>query len=188
MAKTTTKVTPSPPPFQKTKTPAETKGSKHQTQTLRLNGKITSGKREGTKLTQLPWVKKQIRQKIGFTPHPGTLNITLTKESTKLKQQLQNTQTTELTPNKEDYCTAKLFKAKITDHTNIAVIIPQINNYPKNLIEIIAPTNLRNTLNLRDKDTITITITSTNRSYFFLRSTKARTYSSKTPFFNKYEP
>lgn len=132
-------------------------GSPHQTQTLCLHGKASTGKGEGTRLTELPWVESQIKQKLGFTPYPGTLNIILTKESIRLKQQLEDAETIEITPEK-GYCTAKLFKAQITESLKAAIILPQISNYPRDTIEIIASMSLREKLKLKDDDPITVEV------------------------------
>ncbi|PIU59668.1 riboflavin kinase, partial [Candidatus Bathyarchaeota archaeon CG07_land_8_20_14_0_80_47_9] len=48
--------------------------------TLCIKGKISTGKGEGAQFVKLPWVRKQIIQKLGFTPFPGTLNIRLTED------------------------------------------------------------------------------------------------------------
>ena len=40
-----------------------------------LTGKIVSGARQAAFFTQLDWVLEQCRQKLGFKPYPGTLNL-----------------------------------------------------------------------------------------------------------------
>ncbi len=139
------------------------RGSQSKTAALILRGKVTSGKGEGTKLTELAWVKRQINQRLGFSPYPGTLNIRLTPESTKQKQQLVNAKTTEITP-ENGYCTAKLFQAHIATNIKTAVILPQVSDYPAETLEIIAPVNLRQKLKLNDGDQITVRATLTSSS------------------------
>ena len=48
---------------------------------MKLNGAIFSGGGNGKKFLELPWVKQQIREKLGFTPYPGTLNVKLNEKS-----------------------------------------------------------------------------------------------------------
>jgi riboflavin kinase len=136
---------------------SRTKGSGYPTQTLILHGKVCNGKGEGTKLTELQWVKKQIKQKLGFAPYRGTLNIKLTKESIKLRKQLENAKTTEIIP-ENGYCTAKLFKAQIAKEMVSAVILPQTNDYPLDTLEIIASINLRQKLKLKSNDQISVQV------------------------------
>jgi riboflavin kinase len=44
-----------------------------------------------------------------------------------------------------------------------AVIIPERTHYPANLLEIIAPVNLREKLHLRDGDEVNIIVNKTNK-------------------------
>lgn len=124
---------------------------------LCLEGKVFSGKGEGTKFTALPWAKEQITQKLGFSPHPGTLNIKLTERSTKLRKQLRKAKPVEITP-PEGYCRGKCFLAVLQDDTKCAIVIPETPDCPGNIVELIAPTNLRERLKLKDGDTVQLKI------------------------------
>ncbi len=55
-------------------------------QKIVFKGTVFSGKGEGRKFIELPWVKRQIEEKLGFTPYSGTLNIRLIKRSAKSKK------------------------------------------------------------------------------------------------------
>jgi riboflavin kinase len=120
-----------------------------------FKGTVFSGTGEGRKFIDLPWVKQQIQEKLGFTPYSGTLNIRLTKESMKQKNQLENAKQLEISPEK-GYCTGKLIKARI-DSVECAIVIPQIPNYPSDIIEVIAPWYLRGLLKLTDGSEVTVT-------------------------------
>jgi len=123
--------------------------------TLKIKGQITTGKGEGTKFTTLPWAQKQIAEKTGFAPYPGTLNIITTQNRDKIKQ-LKTATAAEISPPTGFYL-GKLFKATIAN-TTCAVIIPETPSYPDNLLEVVAPTNLREKLHLKDGDIIEIEI------------------------------
>ena len=45
-----------------------------------LQGKVISGSNQGKKFVNLPWVKKQIKLKLGFDPYLGTLNLHICEE------------------------------------------------------------------------------------------------------------
>ena len=120
-----------------------------------LKGTVFSGNGEGQKFIDLPWVKRQIQEKLGFTPYPGTLNIRLTKESEKKKKLLENAKQLEVYPAK-GYCTGKLIKAHI-DSLECAIIIPQIPNYPSDTVEVIAFWYLRERLKITDGSEVTVT-------------------------------
>jgi len=126
--------------------------------TLCLEGKVTSGSGEGTKFTELPWVKKQISEKLGFLPNRGTLNIHLTSESAKRSESLRKTRAIEIPPEEEGFCTATCYKAIFMETVECAIIIPEIADYPKDILETIAPVNLRKKFQLKNGATVKIEV------------------------------
>lgn len=125
--------------------------------TLCIKGIVFSGKSEGAKFIELPWVKRQIVEKLGFTPYRGTLNIELTKEEFEKRALLEKAQAIEISPVK-GFSRGKCFKANVMDKLECAIVIPEVPNYPENVIEVIAPTNLREKLQLRDGDSVEVKI------------------------------
>ena len=121
-----------------------------------FKGTVFSGTGEGRKFIDLPWVKRQIEEKLGFTPYSGTLNIRLSNESAKQKKLLENAERLEVYPEK-GYCTGILIKANI-DSLEGAIIIPQVTNYPSAVLEVIAPWYLRERLKITDGSEVTITV------------------------------
>jgi len=118
---------------------------------------VFSGKGEGGKFIELPWVKKQITEKLGFTPHIGTLNLKITEEKFKYRTLLEKAEATEISPAK-GFSRGRCFKACLMDKLKCAVVIPEIPNYPRDIIEVIAPTNLREKLQLRDGDSVEVKV------------------------------
>lgn len=126
-------------------------------QTIVLRGKVFSRQKGGTKFLKLPWVERQIIEKLGFTPYPGTLNLKLTKESIETKKQLLNTKTIEILPAK-GFCCGLCFKARIIDKVDGAIVFPQVPSYPEDVLEVIAPVSLRETLRLKEGDEVQLKI------------------------------
>ena len=124
--------------------------------TLLLKGEVFSGKGEGADFTKLPWVRKQIKEKLGFTPYLGTLNIRLTERSVILKNLLKNAQGIEITP-AEGFHRGVCFKAYLMG-LECAVVIPEVQDYPENTLEVVAPTKLREHLKLKDGSIIEIKV------------------------------
>jgi riboflavin kinase len=124
--------------------------------TLTLEGKVFTGEGNGKKFLSLPWVKQQIEETLGFTPFLGTLNLKLTRQSVSLRKQLENAKTIRICP-PEGYCLGLLFKAVIGNE-KCAAILPQVKDYPENVLEIISPVNLRAMLSLSDDDSVTVTV------------------------------
>ena len=54
-----------------------------------LSGTVVSGRGEGRKYVELEWVKQQVKEKLGFDPYPGTLNLRLDEENVKRRVLLE---------------------------------------------------------------------------------------------------
>lgn len=122
-----------------------------------IKGKVFSGIGEGAKFTDFPWVKKQIEEKLGFSPYPGTLNIKLYEDKVNVKTFLKNAKPIEISP-VSGYCRGTCFKAYLMGGLECAIILPDVKDYPEGLLEIIAPVNLREKLRLKDGDVVEVRI------------------------------
>jgi riboflavin kinase len=125
---------------------------------LQVKGKVFSGSGEGAKFIQLPWVKTQIAEKLGFIPYPGTLNIKTTEDVHELEKLLKKEKTIEISPI-EGFCRGRCFNACFMDTLKCAIVIPEVENYPEDVLEVIAPINLREKFNLKDGDIVDVQIT-----------------------------
>ncbi len=124
--------------------------------TFALKGKVFTGEGSGKKYLSLPWVKQQIEEKLGYTPFVGTLNLRLNEESVEQQKQLKTLKAMIISP-KVGYCVGMLLKAHVYG-VDCAVVLPQVEGYPNDVLEIIASVNLRERLKLKDEDTIVVTI------------------------------
>lgn len=124
---------------------------------LNIQGKVFSGSGEGAGFIRLSWVRKQIAEKLGFTPYTGTLNIKLTTESVTIKKSLKNVRAIEISPVKGFY-RGRCFPAYFMQNLKCAIIIPEVKNYPEDVIEVAAPVNLREKFKLKDGDMVEVRI------------------------------
>lgn len=123
---------------------------------ITLTGTVFSGKGDGRKFLSLKWVIEQIKQKLGFNPYLGTLNILLSEESAKRRKTLEKSQSMMICP-AQGYCLGILHKARIEEFA-CAVIIPDVTGYPENYLELIAAENMRQKLQLKDGDKVTVIV------------------------------
>ena len=123
---------------------------------IELAGRVFTGQGEGKKYIALLWVKQQIKEKLGFNPYPGTLNLRLDEENVKCRVLLEKEAKLRLC-HSEGYCTGLLFKASL-DGVTVGVVIPQVENYPENVLEVVASVNLKQEFWLRDGDLVTVTV------------------------------
>ena len=121
--------------------------------TIKLYGNVVSGLGKGALFTELGWAKKQFIEKLGIDPHPGTLNIHLTEKVIISKwQALQNDVSYTIYADATEDCDARCYPVYIGNQYTGAIVLPLIENYPADQIEIIAPIPLRQSLSLHDGD------------------------------------
>jgi len=124
---------------------------------LVITGKIVSGAGEGAYFTQIGWVQQQCYEKLGFKPYPGTLNLKISEEFLPAIQLLDQKTGSELISPDPQFCNARVFQVSLQDIIG-AVILPEekVRIHPKNIIEIIAPQNIKASLNVKDGDSVTV--------------------------------
>jgi riboflavin kinase len=123
-----------------------------------LKGRVFSGKGEGAEFVNLSWARKQIEEKLGFTPYAGTLNIRLDEKSTKTKRSLMKAAGAKILP-APGYCRARIFEASIMK-VKCAALILEVPGYPEDVVEVISSTNLREKLHLADGSSVEVKIAS----------------------------
>ena len=126
---------------------------------LTVTGKIVSGQKKGAFFTQLIWVQKQCQDKLGFKPFPGTLNIEINEEKIPLIESLFQKESIELVPPDSDFCTGHVYPVSIMGVSG-AIVAPadDVRTHAKNIIELIAPTSLKDALDVDDGDEIMLVI------------------------------
>ena len=107
---------------------------------------------------KLPWVKKQIREKLGFVPYPGTLDIRITLGSVELKKALAENGGVDVLP-AAGFHKGKCYRASFKTDLKCALIVPEVAGYPENVIELIAPENLREKFHLSDGEAVEVKVT-----------------------------
>ena len=120
-----------------------------------LKGILISGNNRGKHFINLPWVKEQVNSKLGFDPYLGTLNLRILNE--KEIYQLRKAEGITIEPEK-GYYKGKCFKALVMNKVEGAVVLPDVPEYPSDLLEILAAVNLRKTLELVDGDIIDLVV------------------------------
>ena len=123
---------------------------------ITLRGKVFTGTGEGKKFVSLPWVQRQIQQKLGFQPYLGTLNLRLDRASLELKKKLDKAERLEIVPEK-GYCMGILIKGKITG-LDCGIVIPQVGGYPPDELEVVAAVFLRHRLHFADGSLAAVTV------------------------------
>jgi len=128
---------------------------------MKIRGKITEGMKVAADFTQFPWVKNQFLSKFSIDVFPGTLNMDVEdKEDLKRLEDLKAQDGIDLTPEDSSFCSAKCFPTLIAGRIKGAVIIPAVEDYPKNKLELIASVHIKDTLFVKTGDDLEIEVLS----------------------------
>ena len=127
-----------------------------QVRKVTLKGKVFSGERTGNLFVNLPWARKQFRRKLKFNPYPGTLNLRLSSR-TNIEGLRDTTRGVKIEPPK-GYYGGRCFEALVLGKVRGAVVVPDVPSYPSDVLEILAPINLREELGLKDGMELTVTV------------------------------
>lgn len=123
-----------------------------------LTGKVITGLGEGQYYISLEGYRTQFVEKLGFTPYPGTLNIKLDTPSVDIRKGISaDLKISGFTKDNRTFGSGSCFNISIMD-INGAVIVPERTHYPEDIIEIIAPVNLRKHLKLRDGSNVEVEV------------------------------
>jgi len=129
---------------------------------LIIEGELFSGMREGGYYVSEEGYKRQFKEKLGFEPYPGTLNLRLKSYSDlQAKKILQNYPgiLIEAFENKgRTFGAVKCFKTLINNTAEGAVLLIQRTHYGEDVLEVISPEYLREKLKLEDGEKVKLKI------------------------------
>jgi len=127
---------------------------------LEMRGRIADGLGEGRFYLSRPGYRKQMREKLGFEPYHGTLNVLLDAGEGEKRRRLLQLEPVIIEGFKEDERTfGDLFayKARV-DGIECAVVVPLRTHHGQDVIELVAPVSLRKKLGKGTGDSISVKI------------------------------
>ncbi len=126
----------------------------------KISGVVFSDLGQGASFMSLDWVQQALREKMGFSPYAGTLNLRVESEQDiSLWKNLRKTMKgVDIPPSDASFCHARCFLARIDGpgDMQVAVVVPEVDSYPLDKIEIVAPFHLKDALNVHDGDRLTL--------------------------------
>jgi riboflavin kinase len=125
--------------------------------TFSIYAQVIQGQGQGKKFVNREGVRDQIRDKFGFTPYPGTLNLLMNSSDTSSFQIYIQAHHGISIGSPCGGCEGLCYRIRVNGVTGI-ILIPQVPDYPRKQLEVIAPVNLRKALSLDDGDEIEVFI------------------------------
>ena len=114
-----------------------------------IRGRLVRGLGEAPGFTQLPWVVEQCRQKLGFEPFPGTVNLEVLAEDLELWRALKaEPGGAVLVPPDPAFCDAICQPVTVEGTLAAATITPHVADYPADKLELLAPCSVVQALGL----------------------------------------
>jgi len=128
---------------------------------LVFEGKLFSGLGEGAYYVHQTGYRKQFIKKLAYEPFPGTLNVRLDKRVLSEKVLLETMPFIVIhgfSDGKRSYGPVRCYTVSVNGFTQASIITALRSHYGEDILEIIAPVNLREKLRLRDGDTVTVRV------------------------------
>ena len=123
---------------------------------LWIEGRVASGLGRSAQFLVLDWVRQQLRESLGLTPFPGTLNLEVTPE---IFRSIFDRRTAfqEISDPSAPHCPGFLRRVALQANGQICgsayLILPEMTVY-KDVLEVISEHNLREALRLKDGDRV----------------------------------
>jgi CTP-dependent riboflavin kinase len=102
-------------------------------------------------------VRRQFFEKLSIDPYPGTLNLEIVDpESLRSFNELKARRGIEITPEDPSFCNAKCYLVLINGELKGAIVLPVVQGYPENKMELIASENIKKALSLSTGDLLEV--------------------------------
>ena len=133
-----------------------------------FEGHIITGMGEGAYYMSLDGYKKQFKEKLGYEPYPGTLNIKLNSmlfvEAKKEMLKYPAIKIEGFSDQSRTFGWVKCYPAYINDSSNInsSILILERTHYDDSIIELIAPFSIKEQFSLKNGDYVKLKVNTNN--------------------------
>ncbi len=125
---------------------------------LTIEGVLRDGLRVAAGFTELPWVREQTQRRLGFVPYSGTLNVRISSpDALEAWERLKKQPGIPLEP-EPDFCAARCYSVLVEGRIGAAIVVPLVPGYPPDVMELLAPVQLRDALDLQDGAALTVVV------------------------------
>ena len=132
--------------------------------TMDFEGNVISGMGEGAYYMSLEGYRRQFREKLGYEPYPGTLNVRLT-DQIYMNGRLELGKHPSIFINgfsdgTRTYGWVKCYRATINDGAidNAAVLVLERTHYDDSMVEVIAPISIKQAAGIKNGDRIKVQV------------------------------
>lgn len=120
-------------------------------------GRLVGGLARAADFTQLDWVRQQFLRLTGIEPHPGTLNLRLEDDTQRQRWSAwRRLPGAPMQAPAATHCSARCYPVRIAGRIPAAVVLPEIDDYPQDKVELVAALPLRQHLSLAEGDPLAV--------------------------------
>ena len=124
---------------------------------MELKGIVTSGQGKGAYFMSQPVYQNQFKEKLNFIPFPGTLNIKIDVKEIDSLHEAPEEKIINIKGG-ENFGDVLLIKAVLNGKIEGAIVFPKRTTHGENIIEFIAPQNIKEKLGIKDGDSVKINL------------------------------
>jgi riboflavin kinase len=138
-----------------------------EARTIEFEGTVVSGLFEGAYYISKEGYRRQILEKLGFEPFPGTLNVRIRHDDFEKRRRLESGPGIHLEGFKDgerEFGSADCYPVTINGEVGGALIVAERSIHDYNIMEIISPLYLRRKLGLADGDKVRLSFAPLRRS------------------------
>jgi riboflavin kinase, archaea type len=132
--------------------------------TIDFEGTVVSGMGEGAYYMSLDGYRKQFKEKLGYEPYPGTLNVKLVDQIfMNARREIDRCNSIFIdgfSDSTRTYGWVKCYIANVNNGAinNAAVLILERSHYDESMLEVIAPVSLKDSAGIQNGDKINIKV------------------------------
>jgi riboflavin kinase, archaea type len=127
-----------------------------------FEGSVVSGMGEGAYYMSLEGYRKQFKEKLGYEPYPGTLNVRLTDQVyMNARRELGGHPSIFLdgfSDGTRTYGWVKCYRAVINNSVKAAVLVLERTHYDDSMLEVIAPMSIKQASGIKNGDRIKVQV------------------------------
>ena len=124
-----------------------------------ITGELATGLGQATGFTQLDWAHEAFLSRLDINAYPGTVNMLLRDDAQRAQwRTAKSWPGIIIPPPRPDWCNSRCYLARIAGAIDAAIVLPEIESYPVDQIELIASVNVRDALGIADGDPLSIEV------------------------------
>ena len=124
---------------------------------MEIAGIVTTGLGKAAYFLGQDFYKSQFREKLGFTPFPGTLNLIVEEEKLEDIRLMKNSCNNVIKPD-QGFGAVRYIRAHLNQDIVGAIVFPDKTTNDENYLEFISKDKLRDKYNFKDGDEVILTI------------------------------